>query len=86
MKKSTIKSLSAIKFRNIELRGNYQLPLFLSKCISNLTKDSKNEYVSYLMDLCEEYLRVKGYYKKYPAKDSEYSKLIEKDLKERSYI
>lgn len=86
MSKKMSKSLAIIKYNNVKLRGGYQLPLFLSSCIDKLTKEDKEDYVSFLLSQCELYMRVKGFYKKYPSLDREYSELIKKELKERSYL
>lgn len=82
----TTRKLSIIKFNSIKLRGDFQIPLFLCKCINDLTDSSPVDYVSYLISLTECYMRVKGFYKKYPKFDNLYSRKIKKDLEERGFI
>ena len=78
-------SISVLKYNALKLRANRQLPFYLCKLIQNLNGDEGEGYIKYLMSCSEHFLRVKGYYKKYPLFDEEATKLIKEDFKKLGY-
>lgn len=75
-------SLAILKYNALKLRKTWQLPYKLVYFITSLDKDSSLEWIHYLTMQSEHYLRVKGYYKKYPDIEAEVNKIIEKDFKD----
>lgn len=72
MKNEVIKSnlqLSKLKHKAIELRVNYQLPYYLVYLIRNLDIDTDVNIIRKMQFYSEHFLRIKGYYKKYPIED-----------------
>lgn len=66
-----------LKNKALELRKNYQLPFHLTKLIYSLKGDEKVSYVVVLKELTEQWLRIKGFYKRYPQTEE----LAEKSIK-----
>lgn len=69
--------LEVVKYYALQLRGRYQIPYRLCYLITQLEKGSDLELVEYLLDACEHYLRVRGYYKKFPQIEEKANKEIE---------
>lgn len=69
--------LEVVKYYALQLRGRYQIPYRLCYHITQLEKDSDLKLVEYLLDACEHYLRVRGYYKKFPQIEEQANKEIE---------
>ena len=67
--KKTISNLQLAKLKSsaMKLRANYQLPYILWVMIRELSIDSSVAYINSLKSDTEHYLRIKGYYKKYPS-------------------
>lgn len=59
--------LAKLKSSAMKLRANYQIPYVLWDLIRDLSVDSSVAYVNSLKSDTEHYLRIKGYYKKYPS-------------------
>lgn len=76
------RKIALLKKNCMRLRANYQLPNELCVEIIRLGYNDNVKYVKHLMDLCEHYLRVAGYYKKYPQLHAETNKIISEDLKQ----
>lgn len=57
-----------------------QLPIALFSAISKLNELDHIDYVSYLIELSNHYMRVNGYYKKYPKVHIQANKDIEQCL------
>ena len=72
--------LSLIKTKALTLYKNYQIPFQLVYYIQGLNENSDKRYVRLLCDLCEHYLRVKNYYKKYKDVAKEVNDLIDKSV------
>ena len=72
------KLLNNLKMNSIKLKENGQIPKCLYDEILYLNFNSDINYVKYLMELSEHFMRIKGYYFKYPETDYECMKLIEK--------
>lgn len=70
--------IAQVKYQALKLREKKQIPYYLTKLITDLTGDESAEYVIWLVNMSEHYLRIKGYYKKYPEAEAE----CEKQLKE----
>lgn len=71
-KKSNFKQaakIALIQRKTIQLKVNNQLPSYLCYLILHLNKDSNESYVKLLCDLTDDYLRVKGYYKRHADKE-----------------
>ena len=66
MKKKYSLKLATIKNLTLKLNTSKQLPFKLVKAIMDLTPESTNEEVKFLMALTEHYMRTKNYYKNYP--------------------
>ena len=70
--------ISTIKTNSIKLLINHQLPKQLVVYINKLDDDSSLKEIEFLKTLSEHYMRLKGYYKKYPVVHDEYNKEIRK--------
>ena len=68
--------LSKIKGYAIRLRSNYQLPYYLCYLIRNLDSTSSDSYIESLKRDSEHFLRIKGYYKRYPMIEEETNTLL----------
>lgn len=68
--------LSKIKTNAVKLRGNYQLPSKLVYYIMQLSTDCNEYWIQLLMEYSEIWLRIKGFYKKYPSYEREYNDII----------
>lgn len=84
MKKSKAKittniKIGKIKYNSVNARANYQIPLGLYELISALNSECSLEQVEYLVNSSYHYFRVKGYYKKFPKLDDEYSLIIKEE-------
>ena len=75
-----------LKNKALELRKNYQLPFYLTKLIYALKGDEKVSYVVVLKELTEQWLRIKGFYKKYPAMEGIAEQSIKDSLKNMGFI
>lgn len=75
-----------LKNKALELRKNYQLPFHLTKLIYSLKGDEKVSYVVVLKELTEQWLRIKGFYKKYPAMEGIAEQSIKDTLKNMGFI
>ena len=75
-----------LKNKALELRKNYQLPFHLTKLIYSLKGDEKVSYVVVLKELTEQWLRIKGFYKKYPAMEGIAEQYIKDTLKNMGFI
>lgn len=77
MKKKQNKiSISILKYNALKLRANYQLPFKLTQYIVELKADDDINKFIFLSHASEHYLRVKGYYKKYPVIEKQYNTII----------
>lgn len=65
-KKPRIRGLSTLKVKALELRARGQLPYQLVKYIYDLNDKSDVKLVTLLKELSLHYLRVQGYYRRYP--------------------
>lgn len=72
--------ISFIKSKSLELYKNHQIPFQLVYYIQGLNQHSDVRYIQLLCDLCEHYLRVKGYYKKYKDVAKQVNDLIDKSV------
>lgn len=79
-KSNNIVQLSYLKYNALKLRNNYQIPYKLCYEITKLDKDSSKEVILYLSQCAEHYLRIKGYYKKYPALEEQVNTIISEEL------
>ena len=59
--------LAKLKNSAMKLRADYQIPYILWDMIRELSIDSSVAYINSLKSDTEHYLRIKGYYKKYPS-------------------
>ena len=59
--------ISKLKSTAMKLRANHQIPYVLWCLIRNLDVDSNVAYINSLKADSEHYMRVNGYYKKYPS-------------------
>lgn len=69
--------LEVVKYKALQLRGRYQIPYRLCYHLTQIDKDTDFEVVEYLLCTCEHYLRVRGYYKKFPQLEEQANKEIE---------
>lgn len=81
--KKIAKSIARIKYNAIELRRNHQLPTKLVLFILDLTESDDDTKVNFLKELSEHYMRVKGYYLKYPLIHDECNSQITKLYNEK---
>lgn len=72
--------LWTLKNKALALRNSYQLPLYLTTLIYNVTNECNVDYVRCLLNLTEQLLRVKGFYKKFPQADKESKDIVVKYL------
>ena len=79
------KLLVKVKFNAYKLKESGSLPLFLFEDIAYLGIDSSIELVRCYMTLCEMYLRIKGFYFKYPELNEVYKAEVKKFLEERGF-
>jgi len=77
------KLLVKVKYKAYELKDGGQLPSFLFKKIALLGVDTPLELVKEYITLTDKYLRVKGFYKRFPEYESIYEEEVNKYLKER---
>lgn len=75
-----------LKNKALQLRKDYQLPFFLTKCIYALKKDDNVHYVETLMFLVEQLMRVKGFYKKYSDQDKASKQVVIDVLTQRGFM
>jgi len=75
-KKTSNLQLAKLKNAAMKLRANYQIPYVLWDLIRNLNVYSSLAYINSLKADAEDLIRIKGYYKKYPVKES----VVNKDL------
>lgn len=75
--------VNKLKRNAITLVSNHQLPKYLGYLILNIKDDDDLNYIKFLMDECEHFLRVKGYYKKYQTLDNFYTDSIKNKIKEK---
>lgn len=75
-----------LKNKALQLRKNFQLPFYLTQCIYGLKKDENVHYVETLMYLTEQFMRVKGFYKKYKDQDDASTKVVKEVLKQRGFL
>lgn len=78
------KLLNKVKYNSLKLKDGGQLPSFLFKKICLLGIDSSFEEVRFYMDLSNKYLRVQGFYKRYPEYEKIYEDEVNALIKERS--
>lgn len=69
MSKKEKKLLNRVKIKSLELRDNGQIPICLYNAIIDLNYESSVDSVKSLMELCDKYMRIKGFYFKYPDYD-----------------
>lgn len=81
----TKNSLARIKGIAIKLSVNKQIPVYLASLINKLTIDTPKNVVNYLMSQSEHMLRLKGYYKKYPMVEQEFTRQLKEDLIKLGY-
>lgn len=81
----TKNSLARIKVNAIKLSVNKQIPVYLASLINKLTIDTPKNVVIYLMSQSEHMLRLKGYYKKYPKVEQEFTRQLKEDLIKLGY-
>lgn len=85
MKKKFSLKLATIKNLTLKLNTSKQLPFKLVKAIMDLTPESTNEEVKFLMALTEHYMRTKNYYNNYPDAHKQANQDIEGLLKEKGF-
>lgn len=73
--------LATLKYQAVKLRGNYQIPLGLYVLITNLTDESTEKQIMFLLDASEHLLRVRGYYKKYHDQDKQIGQQLREQYK-----
>lgn len=78
------KLLCRLKINAYKLKESGSLPLFLYLDICRLGIDTDIALVRDYMDLTEKYLRIKGFYFKYPEIQEVYKEEVRLYLKERS--
>lgn len=66
-----------LKNKALELRKNSMLPFYLTKLIYALKGDENVKYINFLRVCTEEWLRIKGFYKRYP----QYEQIAESSIK-----
>lgn len=81
----TKNSLARIKVNAIKLSVNKQIPVYLASLINKLTINTPKNVVIYLMSQSEHMLRLKGYYKKYPKVEQEFTRQLKEDLIKLGY-
>lgn len=85
MSKKDKKLLIKIKKHSLELYTKNQLPRCLVAMIQKLDDQSSIELVKFLMEQCEIYLRVVGFYKKYPLENQKVDIELNLQLKEKGF-
>lgn len=81
-------TISRIKKCAITLYAQGQLPKELTNYI-RFCKDDDKQYIELLKDLSEHFLRLKGYYKKYPKQHADanaYIVCVVEDYKKRKEV
>lgn len=81
----TKNSLVRVKTNAIKLSVNKQIPVFLASMINKLTLETPKNVVLYLMSQSEHMMRLKGYYKKYPDVEKDFTEVLKKDLRAMGY-
>lgn len=84
MKNSVL--MFTLKNKALQLRKDYQLPFYLTKCIYGLKKDDNVHYIETLMFLVEQLMRVKGFYKKYSDQDKSSKDVVIEVLTKRGFL
>ena len=82
-KRKVNKLLSRVKINSYKLKESGSLPLFLYKRICNLGADSSLDEVQVYITLAERYLRVSGYYFKFPEEQKHVEEEVNNYLRER---
>lgn len=75
--------IALIKKNTITLRAQYQIPRYLAKLILDIDKNTSIEYISDLILLTNMYMRVKGFYKKFPQFEEIYKQEIVEYFKKK---
>ena len=68
--------INLLKKNALKLYVNKQLPSKLAFMIQNINADTSVKFINSLMFLTEKYLRVVGYYKKYPKEEEIANKYV----------
>lgn len=71
MNKKEQRKLNLVKNKAYLLKENGQIPISLYRAILGLNYESNVESVSKLCELTEHFIRVKGYYFRFPENDKE---------------
>ena len=66
---STTRKINLLKKNALKLYVNKQLPSRLAYMINNINVDTSEKFINSLMFLTDKYLRVVGYYKRYPKEE-----------------
>lgn len=76
MTKQEKKLLAKAKNSAIQLRLKYMIPIELVRAINNLDDRANEQDIRYLMELSEHYVRVNGYYKRFPHIEKKFNEEI----------
>lgn len=77
------KKIVKLKFSAYKLRDGGQIPSFIFEEICKLGFDTSIDVFKFWMEMSEHYLRIKGYYFKYPEIQETIKNDIKKLMKER---
>ena len=66
MKAKSKVNIVVLKHNVCKLRANYQLPFYLSYLVRNISSETDVDVIVKLRSYTEHFMRIKGYYKKYP--------------------
>ena len=69
MNKKEKKFLNKVKMSAFKLKAEGQIPICLYNAIIDLNYDSDIDRVKSLMEMSDKYMRIKGFYFKYPDYD-----------------
>ena len=73
--------ISVIKHKALQLKVNYQIPYVLYQLIMSIDSTCSESYIHKLTRLSEFYIRIKGYYNRYPLIEKEYNDLLKQEFK-----
>lgn len=86
MTKKEKKMLLRIKKSSLELYTKNQLPRCLVSMVQKLDDRSSIDLITFLSEQCEIYLRVVGFYKKYPLENQKVDNEVHLRMKEKGLI
>lgn len=73
--------ISVLKHKALQLKVNYQIPYVLYQLIMQVDSNCTESHIHRLTRLSEFYIRIKGYYKRYPLIEREYNALLKQEFK-----